>query len=182
MKTTTQLAAKKRPAQSQKSNASAKKARIVPSRPQPVTRDDDSESESDVEGFAGDEEEEEEDLGEDPVDEDNAEEVRQEPKQSGMLLTCGLKLSLTPLAARESHIQQKAVQQQRKAAKRHADILAEAKKHWAQVRQTDLTKDQRQKHVRLLMDAVRGNVQDIVFKHDASRIIQSVCLRYRLRV
>jgi pumilio family protein 6 len=181
MKTTTQLAAKKRPAQSQKSNASAKKARIVPSRPQPVTRDDDSESESDVEGFAGDEEEEE-DLGEDPVDEDNVEEVRQEPKQSGMLLTCNLKLSSTPLAARESHIQQKAVQQQRKAAKRHADILAEAKKHWAQVRQTDLTKDQRQKHVRLLMDAVRGNVQDIVFKHDASRIIQSVCLRYRLRV
>jgi pumilio family protein 6 len=32
---------------------------------------------------------------------------------------------------------------------------------------------ERQKHVKNLMNVIRGRVTDIVFKHDASRIVQS---------
>lgn len=76
--------------------------------------------------------------------------------------------------ARESHKAQKALQQDRKAAKQHSALLADAKRLWSLVRKKDIAKDQRQKHVRELMALVRGRVQDVVFKHDASRIIQSI--------
>ena len=36
---------------------------------------------------------------------------------------------------------------------------------------------ERRKHISDLMDIVRGHVKDIVFKHDASRIIQTVVRR-----
>jgi pumilio family protein 6 len=33
---------------------------------------------------------------------------------------------------------------------------------------------ERQKHVKNLMSVIRGKVKDIVFKHDASRIVQTI--------
>lgn len=36
---------------------------------------------------------------------------------------------------------------------------------------------ERQKHIADLMNIVRGHVKDIVFKHDASRIIQTIVRR-----
>lgn len=63
---------------------------------------------------------------------------------------------------------------QRQASKPHADLLSEAKKQWSLARQRNLSRSERQKHVKLLLDAVRGKVQDLVFKHDASRVVQTV--------
>lgn len=39
------------------------------------------------------------------------------------------------------------------------------------------TKNERRKHVQELMSLMRGKVQELVFKHDASRIVQAV-VRY----
>jgi len=38
----------------------------------------------------------------------------------------------------------------------------------------NITTVERQTHVRDLMGVIRGHVKDIVFKHDASRIVQTV--------
>lgn len=77
-------------------------------------------------------------------------------------------------AARESHKIQKAMQRERKAAKAHSSLLSEAKRIWALARSTTISSTQRQKHVVELMDVIRGKVKEIVFKHDASRIVQTL--------
>ena len=78
------------------------------------------------------------------------------------------------IAARESHKAQKVLQEQRKAAKPHSSLLTEAKRAWSLARQKSISKTERTKHINALMDIVRGKVTDIVFKHDASRIIQTL--------
>ena len=77
-------------------------------------------------------------------------------------------------AARESHKAQRALLEQRKAAKPHSTLLAEAKRAWSLARQKNISKDERTKHINALMEVVRGKVKDIVFKHDASRIVQTI--------
>ncbi|CDO74224.1 hypothetical protein BN946_scf184721.g3 [Trametes cinnabarina] len=79
-----------------------------------------------------------------------------------------------PNAARESHKVQKALHEQRKAAKPHSALLTEAKRAWTLARQKNVSKEERNKHIHELMDIIRGKVKDIVFKHDASRIAQTV--------
>ncbi|KAI0827208.1 ARM repeat-containing protein [Trametes gibbosa] len=79
-----------------------------------------------------------------------------------------------PNAARESHKAQKALHEQRKAAKPNSALLIDAKRAWTVARQKNITKDERAKHILELMDVIRGKVKDIVFKHDASRIVQTV--------
>ncbi|TFY80642.1 hypothetical protein EWM64_g3375 [Hericium alpestre] len=74
----------------------------------------------------------------------------------------------------ESHRAQKVLLQERRAAKPNSVILEEAKKTWSFARQKNISKEERQKHVADLMRVIRGKVQDIVFKHDASRIVQTV--------
>ncbi|KAG8791851.1 pumilio domain member 6, partial [Ceratobasidium sp. 428] len=84
------------------------------------------------------------------------------------------KLAKDPQASRESHKAQKEVQAQRRAAKPHSALLTEAKRVWALARKIDIPRTERQKQVAELMNILRGNVQDIVFKHDASRIVQTL--------
>ncbi|KAH9914173.1 ARM repeat-containing protein [Epithele typhae] len=79
-----------------------------------------------------------------------------------------------PNAARESHKAQRVLLDQRKAAKPHSALLVEAKQAWTLARQKNLSKQDRTKHINALMDIIRGKVKDIVFKHDASRIVQTV--------
>ncbi|KAH7923040.1 ARM repeat-containing protein [Leucogyrophana mollusca] len=79
-----------------------------------------------------------------------------------------------PNAARESHKAQRLLQDQRRAAKPHSQLLTDAKRVWSQARQKNIPTTERQKHVRELMGVVRGKVKDIVLKHDASRIIQTI--------
>jgi pumilio homology domain family member 6 len=80
-------------------------------------------------------------------------------------------------ASRESHKAQREVTRQRQAAKPHADVLSLAKRQWSLARQKNISHAERQKHVKVLMDAVRGKIQDVVFKHDASRVVQTVSSR-----
>ncbi|KAB5590423.1 Pumilio like domain containing protein [Ceratobasidium theobromae] len=77
-------------------------------------------------------------------------------------------------ASKESHKAQKELQAQRRAVKPHSTLLTEAKRVWASARKIDIPRTERQKHIVELMGVLRGNVQDIVFKHDASRIVQTL--------
>lgn len=79
-----------------------------------------------------------------------------------------------PNASRESHKVQKALLDQRRAAKPHSELLVEAKRAWTLARQKNIDKSERDKHVKALTNVIRGKVKDIVFKHDASRIVQTV--------
>ncbi|KAF7977568.1 hypothetical protein HWV62_3374 [Athelia sp. TMB] len=79
-----------------------------------------------------------------------------------------------PNASRESHKAQKAIQATRRAQKPHSSLLTNAKSIWSLARQKNIPSAERQKHIKDLMDVMRGKVKDIVFKHDASRIVQTV--------
>ncbi|KAI0339334.1 ARM repeat-containing protein [Trametopsis cervina] len=113
---------------------------------------------------------------EDEEDSSNDEEVLEQDDEDVVEGGEGLQPSAPkdPNAARESHKAQKAVHEQRKAAKPHSAVLTDAKHAWSLARQKNISKDERTKHVNALMNVVRGKVNDIVFKHDASRIVQTL--------
>ncbi|KAH0828555.1 armadillo-type protein [Lanmaoa asiatica] len=170
---TVQKSTKKRPASSQ-DGPKAKKAHIskqatskdgdetVKKRRQPVTLPvkeiDEEDSDAEFGDLESGEENAEESLAKDEMDVDNG-------------------LSRDPNVARESHKVQRVLQEQRKAAKPHSQLIANAKRVWSLARQKNISSKERQKHVRELMDTVMGKVKDIVLKHDASRIIQTI-VRY----
>ncbi|KDR73166.1 hypothetical protein GALMADRAFT_251738 [Galerina marginata CBS 339.88] len=162
---------KKRTAPTQ-AGPKAKKSHLESTKPdkkrsRPITqpipdKEKESESESEAEDAILDEEQVDEAAEDYEVDEQKME-VDSKPDQRPK----------DPNAARESHKVQKALQEQRRAAKPHSTLLVDAKKVWSLARQKNIPTSERQKHVRALMDVIRGRVNDIVFKHDASRIVQT---------
>ncbi|KAL1745908.1 armadillo-type protein [Schizophyllum fasciatum] len=78
-----------------------------------------------------------------------------------------------PEAVREARKAQKAVTAQRKAAKPHAPLIAQAKTVWAQARRKDIAPAARQQATRALIAVIRGHVRELAGKHDASRIVQT---------
>ncbi|PCH37111.1 ARM repeat-containing protein [Wolfiporia cocos MD-104 SS10] len=156
---------KKRPAASQV-GPKAKKAHLEqPSekgkkRSRPVTQAVEEENDS------GSEESQQEDFDEDEVGDQDDEHVQTSAASAK-----------DPNAAHESHKAQKALLEQRRAAKPHFELLVEAKRAWRLAHQKSLKKAEREKHINALMDVINGKVKDIVIKHDASRIVQTV-VRY----
>lgn len=75
------------------------------------------------------------------------------------------------------HAAQRQITHQRRAAKPHCALLANAKNAWSRARQKAISKEERASHINSLMEIVRGKIQDIVFKHDASRIVQTIVKR-----
>ncbi|KAF8996016.1 puf family RNA-binding protein [Cyathus striatus] len=174
---------KKRPASSQ-AGPKAKKANTAKgtkessptkrSKPVTVPQEPDSASGSDSEEDWEDVSSEEEAQAQ-PMDEDADEYAMDESEdvpEGGE--DAQPKVPKDPNASRDGHKAQKVVQEQRKAAKPHSDLLTEAKLVWAPARQKNITSAERQKHIEALMKVIRGKVKDIVFKHDASRIVQTV--------
>ncbi|KAL9621606.1 MAG: hypothetical protein Q9160_003998 [Pyrenula sp. 1 TL-2023] len=83
--------------------------------------------------------------------------------------------------SRQVHAKQKALAQERKAAKPNSDSIARSKKLWEKLRRkSHVPKEERQKLVAELFDIISGHVQDFVFKHDAVRVIQTA-LKYAIR-
>lgn len=78
-------------------------------------------------------------------------------------------------SARESHAVQKATHQARMAAKPHSSLLIQAKHAWSLARRKTVPSPaERQADIQRLMGVIRGHVKEVVFKHDASRIVQTV--------
>ncbi|KAJ3359363.1 hypothetical protein HDU91_004954 [Kappamyces sp. JEL0680] len=78
---------------------------------------------------------------------------------------------------RASRKEQKQKALERKLQKPHSDIILEAKKIWEELRQKRLTKPERKKLMDQMMEIVTGKALDIIYKHDASRIVQC-CIKY----
>ncbi|KAK6380766.1 Pumilio y domain member 6 [Exophiala oligosperma] len=80
---------------------------------------------------------------------------------------------LNGTSSREAHAKQKALAQDRKAAKPNADSIARSKKIWERLRRkSHVPKTEREQLVKELFDIISGRVKDFVFKHDAVRVIQ----------
>lgn len=90
-------------------------------------------------------------------------------------------MRLSPLnlaTSRESHAKQKALAQERKAAKPNADSVARTKKLWERLRRkSHVPLDERKKLVAELYGIITGRVHEFVFKHDSVRVIQTA-LKY----
>lgn len=85
------------------------------------------------------------------------------------------------LVTKNDHAAQRLLTQQRRAAKPHSKLLTDAKRAWSLARQKTISKEERALHVASLMEIVRGRIQDIVFKHDASRIVQTIVKRGNIK-
>ena len=92
-------------------------------------------------------------------------------------LRFGTLLTRWSLVTKNPHAAQRQITHQRRAAKPHSTLLANAKNAWSRARQKAISKEERASHITSLMEIVRGKIQDIVFKHDASRIVQTIVKR-----
>ncbi|KAL8845941.1 MAG: hypothetical protein Q9221_008932 [Calogaya cf. arnoldii] len=80
----------------------------------------------------------------------------------------------TSSSSKESHAKQKALAQERKAAKPNADSIARTKKLWERLRRkSHVPLEERKKLVAELFDIITGNVKDFVPKHDSVRVVQT---------
>ncbi|KAJ3019905.1 hypothetical protein HKX48_001629 [Thoreauomyces humboldtii] len=73
---------------------------------------------------------------------------------------------------RQSRAEQKAQQIERRDAKPNAQLIQEAKMIWEKLRQKKISAKERQVEMEALMKLIRGKVKDVIFKHDASRVVQ----------
>ncbi|KAJ3385429.1 hypothetical protein HDU92_003070 [Lobulomyces angularis] len=78
---------------------------------------------------------------------------------------------------RISKQEQRSILQQRRKNKPNEPLINQCKKLWEQIRIKKLDKPKRDVLLNQLMDLVKGKCVEIIFKHDASRIIQC-CLKY----
>jgi len=75
--------------------------------------------------------------------------------------------------SREAHAKQRALAQDRKAAKPNADSIARSKKIWEKLRRkSHVPKAERDELVKELFVIITGRVKEFVFKHDSVRVIQ----------
>ncbi|OKL59860.1 hypothetical protein UA08_04478 [Talaromyces atroroseus] len=167
--------------QSEKQTSSSKKHR----------RGDDEEEESDEDDSSVDSDVSMSDDGDndenDDVDVSEEEEEDQEDKgqeyetaeeEFGEKSTDAADADKKSSSSRESHAKQKALAQERKAAKPNADIIARSKKLWERLRRkSHVPREERKKLVAELFEIITGRVDDFVFKHDSVRVIQTA-LKY----
>ncbi|KAI4114049.1 MAG: hypothetical protein LQ345_005101 [Seirophora villosa] len=77
-------------------------------------------------------------------------------------------------SSKEAHAKQKALAQERKAAKPNAESIARTKKLWERLRRkSHVPLEERKKLVAELFDIITGNVKDFVLKHDSVRVVQT---------
>ncbi|TPX51872.1 hypothetical protein SeMB42_g00503 [Synchytrium endobioticum] len=77
-------------------------------------------------------------------------------------------------AKKPSRDEQKRLLKERKSQKPHSDLIFTAKKLWEQLRPRDMKPSKRAEVMKELMNAVQGHIQDLIFKHDLSRVVQSM--------
>ncbi|KAI9282497.1 armadillo-type protein [Umbelopsis sp. AD052] len=80
-------------------------------------------------------------------------------------------------SSREAHEKQKVLRQERKSNKPGYEVITDAKKIWEKLRRGDCDRDERIKLMKDIMELIEGRVSDLIFKHDASRVIQT-CLKF----
>ncbi|KAG0005774.1 pumilio domain member 6, partial [Modicella reniformis] len=81
------------------------------------------------------------------------------------------------IPTKEVNAQKKALRDERRSHKPNAELIYPAKKLWEKLRLKELPKAERQEVMKQMMTLIKDKVQEIIFKHDMSRIIQS-CLKH----
>ncbi|KAK4512687.1 Mitochondrial import inner membrane translocase subunit tim8 [Mucor velutinosus] len=76
----------------------------------------------------------------------------------------------------ESRNEQKSTRWERKSHDKNFEMIVQAKKVWEQLRRGDISRDEQKALMAKMMSIIGGKVQDVIFKHDASRMIQT-CLK-----
>ncbi|KAI5800095.1 armadillo-type protein [Geopyxis carbonaria] len=79
--------------------------------------------------------------------------------------------------ARLSRQEQKRQIAERKQAKPMGDVIQRSKRIWEQLRRKTAAPDERQKLIEELQTLATGRIKELVFKHDASRVVQTA-LKY----
>eukprot|EP00124_Ichthyophonus_hoferi_P002821 Ihof_evm1s212 gene=Ihof_evmTU1s212 len=69
------------------------------------------------------------------------------------------------------------IKKERKLAKPHGDVVSNGNRLWNTVRQKNVDADKKKAALEELMGLVRGNMHDIIMRHDAVRFIQC-CVQY----
>ncbi|PLB43892.1 ARM repeat-containing protein [Aspergillus steynii IBT 23096] len=170
--------------ESKKGDKFGKKDKKAPAKKKVEESEDDDEdddefdlddvSDSDIDGESGFQDDEDvgmEDVNDDEEDEDEDED--EEEKNSAEPAKNGNNNN-----SRESHIKQKALQQERKAARPNADIILRSKQLWERLRRkSHVPLEERKKLIAELFGIITGRVKDFVFKHDSVRVIQTA-LKY----
>ncbi|KAE8374506.1 armadillo-type protein [Aspergillus bertholletiae] len=121
------------------------------------------------------------DIEDDDVDmndagdnDDNSNEEEEEPKKAAE----NAEAAKNKTSSRESHAKQKALLQERKAAKPNADMIQRSKQLWERLRRkSHVPLEERKKLIAELFEIITGRVRDFVFKHDSVRVIQTA-LKY----
>ncbi|KAI4181910.1 MAG: hypothetical protein L6R41_006333 [Letrouitia leprolyta] len=76
--------------------------------------------------------------------------------------------------SKEAHAKQKALAQERKAAKPNAESIARTKKLWERLRRKSHVRlEERKELVAELFGIITGNVREFVLKHDSVRVVQT---------
>ncbi|KAF3483244.1 puf family RNA-binding protein [Arthroderma uncinatum] len=133
-----------------------------------------TEVESDEDMFDEEDEEDEEE----PSNESDLSHSEKEDTHSGKDNTTNGDSENKLSTSRESHAKQKALAQERKAARPNADAIARTKKIWERLRRkSHVPREERKKLVTELYAIITGRVKEFVFKHDSVRVIQTA-LKY----
>ncbi|KAJ3009044.1 UNVERIFIED_CONTAM: pumilio domain member 6 [Siphonaria sp. JEL0065] len=133
-----------------------------------VMDQDEDEEEVDGEADQWEGEDDEEDDGNDDEDQEGAEgdddeegseakkaKVKDEEKQ------------------RASRVEQKQLLAERKASKPNGALIQQLKKLWETIRQKRISTELRNEKMEELMGLITGKIQEVTFRHDAARVIQS---------
>ncbi|KAI8985143.1 armadillo-type protein [Pilobolus umbonatus] len=76
----------------------------------------------------------------------------------------------------ESRHEQKSTRTERKSQDKNYDMIVRAKKVWEKLRRGDISREEQTDLMNKMMEVIGGRVQEVIFKHDASRMIQT-CLK-----
>ncbi|OMJ22015.1 Pumilio homology domain family member 6, partial [Smittium culicis] len=74
----------------------------------------------------------------------------------------------------EKNREQKLLKEQRKSAKPEYQLISDLKKRWEIFRRKDNPLNKRHKAVAESLEMIKGKIKEVTFKHDCSRIIQSI--------
>ncbi|KAL6239819.1 hypothetical protein BDW75DRAFT_67799 [Aspergillus navahoensis] len=168
---------------SKKDKKNSKKKVVAEDEDDEFSDEDDDFDVDDIEDSEDEDEEDDVDMddidAEEDEDEDEDEEEKDEVKDRKKVNSKAQEDDETKkTSSRESHIKQKALLQERKAAKPNADQIARSKKLWERLRRkSHVPLEERKKLIVELFDIITGRVKDFVFKHDSVRVIQTA-LKY----
>ncbi|KAJ2308691.1 Pumilio y domain member 6 [Coemansia sp. RSA 2706] len=73
--------------------------------------------------------------------------------------------------------QQKRQKVERQKTQPGGELKVQARKQWEELRRGDLDPEVRKTKMKAMMDLLRGQIKELTFKHDMSRVVQT-CLKY----